>query len=294
MRLPDPSVRLFGIDLHVHWSCLLVAPFVFGQGAYAVNWQVGLLNVAVLAAFVLGLMLHELLQALFANRFGIRTRDIYLYPVCGFSRLASIGERPRRELWISLVGIGLGILFASGLTLIMKLNHWGYDPARPESEPSLEVFFNRLFWCQILFAIANLLPTFPFDGAYAFRSALALTATRMRATEVATTLGTLIALALILLDLFLVHNGLLGTLAVFVFVMSQYELVFMKYFFEMHHPQANDRSKQIGSIPTEQLIDPETRPIDPNFTGFIWNFRTRMWIEWRDGQPVSASAILGE
>lgn len=294
MRLPDPSVRLRGIDLHFHWSCWLMPVVVFGQGLYAADWRVATLNAGVTVAFLFGVLLHELLQAWCAARLGVRTRDIYLYPICGYARLGSIGERPRRELWIAVAGIGLGAIFAAMLTLVIGLSGWGFGPIAFDAGGGPEEFFNRLFWCQVLFAVFNALPAFPFDGANLFRSALAMTTSRMRATEVAAALGTLVALGLILGDLLWLHNGLLGALAVFVFVMSQYELAFMKYFFDLHHPQPGDRSQQIGTVAVEQLIDPDSRPLEANFTGFIWTPRSRMWIEWREGQPVSASAILGE
>jgi hypothetical protein len=46
--------------------------------------------------------------------------------------------------------------------------------------------------------------------------------------------------------------------------------------------------------PIEQLLDDESRPQEPNFTGVIWSSRTRLWVVWRNGQPISANALVGE
>jgi hypothetical protein len=44
----------------------------------------------------------------------------------------------------------------------------------------------------------------------------------------------------------------------------------------------------------DQVVTPDCRPNEPNFSGFTWSFRARLWIEWRDGQPVSANALIGD
>lgn len=294
MRSSVTRASLFGIQLHVHWSTWLMPVLVFAHALTTSTWQNGLLNVGVLLIFNLGLLLHELIHASTASLQRIRTRDIYLYPICATSRLACISERPRQEIWIALSGLISGLLFVGVIAGVLKWQAWSFEPDLLTSTPERFTFFNRLFWCQALFAIANFLPTFPFDAAYLFRSALALTASRLRATEVAATLGSLVALGLILTDLLWLHSVLLGALAVFVFVMSQYELALMNYFTDLQHPQMGDKGKQIGMVSLEQLIDPESRPHEPNFTGFTWNSRARIWIEWRNGEPVSASAVLGE
>ena len=47
-------------------------------------------------------------------------------------------------------------------------------------------------------------------------------------------------------------------------------------------------------VPMDQIVTPDCRPAEANFTGFTWNARARLWIEWRDGQPVSANALIGD
>jgi hypothetical protein len=44
----------------------------------------------------------------------------------------------------------------------------------------------------------------------------------------------------------------------------------------------------------DQIVTADCRPAEPHFTGFTWNARARLWIEWRDGEPVSANALIGD
>jgi hypothetical protein len=47
-------------------------------------------------------------------------------------------------------------------------------------------------------------------------------------------------------------------------------------------------------LPLEQVVDADGRPPEATFDGFTWSPKTRLWIEWRKGRPVSANALLGD
>src|SRR5262245_53956971 len=124
----------FGIGIYVHWSFLLLPAWVFLStwGIFGPSMIVYLL--ALLAAIFGCVVLHELGHALMARQFGIRTRDITLYPIGGVARLERMSERPSEEFWIAVAGPAVnvviaGLLFAvlgflggpSGLTAVMGL-----------------------------------------------------------------------------------------------------------------------------------------------------------------------------
>ena len=52
--------------------------------------------------------------------------------------------------------------------------------------------------------------------------------------------------------------------------------------------------RQVVMLTVEQIVDAECRPEESDFSGFTWSPRTRLWVEWRDGQPISANALLGD
>ncbi len=73
--------RLFGIPVYFHWSCaLLLIPALAGAGPSS---RARLLTAALVPATLTCVVLHEFGHALAARLYGIRTRDITLYPIGG-------------------------------------------------------------------------------------------------------------------------------------------------------------------------------------------------------------------
>src|SRR5712691_4789477 len=120
-RQPSWSLRIgsvAGIPIRIHFTFWLLLVWIalaaHGLG-HSVAAQVGL--VACLFACVL---MHELGHALTAKAYGIRTRDITLYPIGGISSLQSMGK-PRHELWITLAGPAVNVGIAIFLWVLTGL-----------------------------------------------------------------------------------------------------------------------------------------------------------------------------
>ena len=101
-RSPGWSLHVatvMGIPIRIHFSFLiLLAWFALvssGQGAGVVG---GLLALVLLFSLVL---LHELGHAAMARVFGVKTRDIVLYPIGGVARMEDMPEG-KAELLIAL------------------------------------------------------------------------------------------------------------------------------------------------------------------------------------------------
>src|SRR5205085_5939495 len=93
----------FGIGIWVHWTFLLLPAWVFFEHLSDGFGLPLALYAALLLLAVFGcVILHELGHALMARRFGIRTRDITLYPIGGVARLERMSERPWEEFWIAV------------------------------------------------------------------------------------------------------------------------------------------------------------------------------------------------
>lgn len=175
--------RLAGIPVRLHWSFLVLAAgfalwSLFDGGVGSLVW-----TGAGLAALFASVVLHELGHALAARAFGIRTRDITLYPFGGVAALEGLPRSPVGELLVALAG--------------------------PAVNAALFVLFGGLAWATGSWALGmiaalngvmglfNLVPAFPMDGGRVFRALLTFRLGRRRATELAIGVGRLFGWAFI-------------------------------------------------------------------------------------------------
>ena len=168
-------------------------------------------------------MLHEVGHALAARAYGIGTRDITLYPIGGVASLERMPEKPGREIAIALARPAVnfvlaGALFA-GFLAASALTPW----VPSVDADSLDQFAARVMWANLVLGVFNLLPCFPMDGGRVLRAVLATRLTRVRATEVAVRVGSLMAVAFVVLGLYAGHFGLV-LLAFVVWMLGQGEL----------------------------------------------------------------------
>jgi Zn-dependent protease len=226
--------RAFGIPVYVHPSFLL-APLlvlVLNNGG---GGLVGALFLVSMVVAVFGcVILHEFGHALVARSFGIRTRNITIYPIGGVARLEGMSERPRDEILIALAGPAVNIVIVALLTPAVVLA----DVAgllTPEIfrvslaggiVSVLALFAKFLLWSNVLLAVFNLIPAFPMDGGRVLRALLSIRLGFPRATEVATRVGTVLAFLMGAAGLFMTPpNYMLPVLALFVVLAGQQELL---------------------------------------------------------------------
>jgi Zn-dependent protease len=208
-------VEVAGIGVYVHATFLLLIGFVGlshwrqGQAVDAIVGAVGF----ILALFAC-VVLHEFGHALTARRYGIKTRDITLYPIGGVARLERMPEDPRQELWVALAGPAVNVVLAAALFVALQLaGDW-----RPLGELSVTTgsFIERLMVVNVFLAAFNMLPAFPMDGGRVLRALLATRMEYTRATQVAATLGQSTALVFGLVGFF--SNPFLLFIALFVWI----------------------------------------------------------------------------
>ncbi len=225
--------RLFGIDVKVHWSFVLVLAFGgFLYGSGPAGWLVGsfygMLSMLLLFASV---TLHEYGHALTARRFGVGTRSILLLPIGGVANLERIPEKPSQELAIVAAGPLVNVIIAVVLTPVAMLLNGGNlagvlsmnAVGANIQSPGLLNLVVFLVSTNLLLAIFNLLPAFPLDGGRLLRALLAYVMPYTRATRAAVVVGRLLAVLMAIYGMFSGAIGLL-LIAFFVYVGGSAEL----------------------------------------------------------------------
>ena len=207
--------RFLGIDVHLHFTFLLLLVFIG-----AAHWMTGggpqaaLAGLSFLALLFLCVLLHEYGHALMARRFGIATREITLLPIGGVAQLERMPDRPLQELWVALAGPAVNVVIAAGLAFWLTLSG-GWAPLASLSTtdgPLLE----RLLAANLFLIGFNLLPAFPMDGGRVLRALLAMRLPYVRATRIAARIGQGMAVVFGLVGL--LGHPLLLFIAVFVWL----------------------------------------------------------------------------
>jgi Zn-dependent protease len=160
-------------------------------------------------------VLHEFGHAFMARRFGIRTRDIVLFPFGGMGRLERIPEVPSQEFLIALAGPAVSVGIAAALFAALRL--LGSSPQLEEFTTGDVPFAERLMFINAGLAIFNLLPAFPMDGGRVLRALLAMRFDYVHATEVAARIGQGIATLFAIVGV-LMPNPILVIIALFVWM----------------------------------------------------------------------------
>jgi Zn-dependent protease len=192
------TLRCFGIPLRIDPSWFLVVGLLswtlsrgyfpseapgFGAGAY---WVMGLAAALLLFACVL---LHELGHALTARAFGIPVSGMTLFIFGGVAHIAKEASRPWIELCITLAGP----LVSFALVWVCR---WAAQAlAATAAAAALLQYLSAINTGLLLF---NLLPGFPLDGGRVLRAVIWWwTGNWVRATRVASVLGSLLGFGLI-------------------------------------------------------------------------------------------------
>jgi len=181
-------------------------------------------HVAAQLFFVVGVfgcvVLHELGHALTAQLYGIKTRDIVLYPIGGVASLSSLGT-PKQEFWITAAGPSVNIVLAALFYAGAKLaGVW--IPIGELLDPDNLPIVQRFWMVNLFLALFNLIPAFPMDGGRLLRSSLSWVIGRDRATRFAAGVGQVIALLFGAVGLFF-SQTMLVLIAIFVFLAAGQE-----------------------------------------------------------------------
>ena len=165
--------KFAGIDVYVHATFLLLIAWVgYSHWLENNNWGEVFSGILFILALFACVVLHEYGHALTARKYGIKTRDITLYPIGGVARLERMPEKPIEELWVALMGPAVNVVIAAGLFAYLYLT----SSLVPLSELTVASgsFLERLMTVNITLVLFNLIPAFPMDGGRVLRALLAM------------------------------------------------------------------------------------------------------------------------
>jgi Zn-dependent protease len=188
--------HLAGIDVFLHWSWFLVAYYeIQGRsGLYSsMVWNV----VEYLALFAI-VLTHEFGHALACRSVGGRADQILLWPFGGVAYV-SPPDRPGATLWSIAAGPLVNVVLAPvliGAIYIargMGLNTTWHDAY---------LLIRAVLFIDIGLLVFNILPIYPLDGGQILRSLLWFVMGRGRSLMVATVVGLLGVMALVVYALY--------------------------------------------------------------------------------------------
>lgn len=164
--------RIFGVKIQLHslFAYLLVAAMFWASFLHRPVSR----GLAVWGLVLLAVVVRELGRALVAAWFGLEIHSILLLPTGGIftfgtSEARQRSSEPRVERTLAITGPAVSLLF--GLTVAALI--WTVAP-----EVSLlhmrwvtpEHLLRSMVWINLLLAVINLLPVWPFDGGRFLRS----------------------------------------------------------------------------------------------------------------------------
>jgi len=219
--------RLFGIDINIHFSWILIFFLVvlnladsFPQQFPQWSDQKGLVVASITAFLFFGSVLaHELAHSLVARRFQMSVSSITLFLLGGVANLRKEPPSAKAEFFMAIAGpatsvvigiVGLGVSFL-------------IDPRVALSNAeAVQAVAGYLGTVNLYLAAFNLIPGFPLDGGRVLRSIIwAITGDRTRATTIAARGGQVVAVAFgvfVIYEVIVLHeaSGLwLGLIAYF-------------------------------------------------------------------------------
>jgi Zn-dependent protease len=259
------SFRLFriaGVDIEIHWSWLLVFVLLTWTLASAFDeefdgWTGVERWVAASATSIVffgSILAHELSHSIVANKLGIPVRRITLFVFGGVSHLESESRTPREEFLIAIAGPATSFVIAALLAGLWVL-------LSPVREPAAFAA-GYLAIANGAIGVFNLIPGFPLDGGRVLRASLwGITHGLLRATRIASWVGTIVAYGLMVLGIVvIVLTGEILSGVWFIFIGW-----FLRNAAEGSYQQTLIRHL-LGAVPVRSLLDRSYQWVAPYLT----------------------------
>ncbi len=194
-----PSVklgRIFGIEVGVHWSVLVIAGLLaFGLTGGVNDFALWVVAIAAVILFLASLLAHELAHSVVARRNGMQVKGITLWLLGGVAQLGGPMPSAGAELRVAAAGPATSVLLGLGFFLVAL--------AGAASGLVSSLVISAIAWLalvNVVLAVFNLIPAAPLDGGRILAGALwAIHGDRYRADITATQAGKIVGFGMIAL-----------------------------------------------------------------------------------------------
>lgn len=166
--------RIFGIDINLHWTFLLLMFFFL-----LISFKIFLLFVLLFIC----VLIHELSHSYTAIKNKIKVKEIVLLPIGGISVIDDMGISPRTEFNVAIAGPLMSFLLGGLFGIAVVFTPPG----------DITFFLQSLFILNIALGVLNILPAFPLDGGRVFKSYLERKYNQFKATSITVRLSKYIA-----------------------------------------------------------------------------------------------------
>jgi len=203
--------EIFGFKLKVDPSWLLIAALIVWSLSTSYfpealpdqtsRFYTVLGIVAMLGMFA-SLILHELSHSLVARSYGLKVGGITLFIFGGVAELEEEPHDPKSEFQIAIAGPLMSLLLAVVFYGAASLTTTGTEPSVAGA------LFAYLALINLMLAVFNMIPAFPLDGGRMLRAVIwRVTQDLLRATRIASRIGSAFGLFLMLTGAFAVFSG---------------------------------------------------------------------------------------
>jgi len=213
MRSQVKLVRLFGVELGLHYSWIIIAVlivFSLGNHFHAIHprWSSGLvwgISIITGVLFFVFLFAHELSHPLVAKARGLPIHKITLFALGGMAEIEKEPTRASTEFWMGIVGPITS--FVIGVVLLALAYAGGWTWRAEAATPGLAILV-WLGYINILLAVFNMIPGFPLDGGRVLRAIIwGITKSAERSTRIAARVGQLVGMGFIVYGIFEFFGG---------------------------------------------------------------------------------------
>ena len=198
-----PVGRLFGIEIRIHLTFLLLLGFIWSTEAATQDASAALRVLGLVGIIFGSVVLHELGHALVARGSGIPAKGIILLPIGGITILDEANAIPdpingwKRDIRIAVAGPLVNLLIAglSALVLLTVIPNFSLT-ARPLLNPG--ALLRSIVWSNLYLGLFNLLPAYPMDGGRVLRALFSRRVDMVRATQRAVRIGHVFSILMIM------------------------------------------------------------------------------------------------
>lgn len=198
--------RIFGIEIGLHYSWLLIALLITLSLAghfrmmnptwgTSTVWGTALITGLL---FFAAIVVHELSHAAVAKARGLPVRSITLFALGGVAQIEKDAEDAKTEFWMGIVGPITSAVIGAGCFALAYALGWAPEQGMMRASTPLLALLVWLGYINIALAVFNMIPGFPLDGGRVLRAIVWwVTGDANRSTRIAARVGQFVAFGFI-------------------------------------------------------------------------------------------------